>query len=364
MSEIMENNEIETNAAAEDLEKNIEVNDTILTDDQVSHIYNELEKDNISAENLAKAQELTENTEYDNIEEIIQDKVEQELPPENILKEAIKSANPDMPDEDYEQILKLLIEYKKNKNPKYTIYDKLPDSFKKVVDDYKFNINQGRPKNQLIGRELIAKMFFDTIIDDAQFDAIFDEFNRSMDEAYKEFGVEMTNLFDDAYKELFENIENIKAEDPEKGEKLQKVKDAFDDARSLNRLLEWVEPRRRRKLYKEAELRFSQPVSYFNSKVNTTDVKIPDVGKLLGVLKLYVPERSELELKRFIVAICEHGVELNMDDLADLAYVYKLVDNIYKYQFIPPVLEDEETKALFQNVSKVIDKINSLQGGN
>ena len=347
-----------------DLEENIEVKDTILTNDQVSHIYNELEKDNTSAENLNKAQELTENEHYNNIEVINQEQEEQELPPENILKEAIKSANPNMSDEDYEQIFKLLIEYKKNKKYNYTIYDKLPDSFKEVVDNYRSNVNHGRPKNQLIGREVIARMFFDAIIDDAKFDAIFDEFNRSMDEAYQEFGIKMTNLFDDAYKELFDNIEKIKEEDKEKGEKLQKIKDAFDDSRSLNRLLEWVEPKKKRKIYKEAELRFSQPITYFNSKVNTTDVKIPDISKLLDVLKLYVPERSELELKRFIVAICHHGVELNMDDLTDLAYIYKLVDNIYKYQFVPPMLEDEETKTLFQNVSKVIDKINSLQGGN
>jgi len=352
MSNVNEN--VENIVAAEEVNENVP-----LTDEQVSYIYNELDKENTDKEALSQAQEETENTEYEEIESINPAlDSEEELPPEDALKKILKESSPDITDEDAETVIKLLLEYKKNKN--IIIYNRLPDSYKKIIDDIKFNINRGRPKSQLIGKEHVARFYFDNIVSDAQFEAIFDEFNKSMDDAYREFNLEISDAFKDAYNELFSKIEEIGQEDPEKAQKLTELKNAFDDAKSFNRLLGWLEPRRRKRIYKRAELYFNDEVSYFNSKVNTTEIKVPDISKLLNVLNLYDPERPEIEHKRFIVAICQHATELNMDNINDLAYVYKLVDNIYKYTFNPAILEDDETKQLFENVYKVIDKINSL----
>ena len=371
----MDNN-MNINAMEEDNKEEVvvEVNDNVLTEDQIHEVYETLQEktEDNSGNLLAAAEQETENTEYSELEEISPEqmqKIQEELDSMNIQNEVIAGVLGGMglglSKDSVKNAIDVINKYRQNKTIK--IYPLLDSEFQKIIDNDKMQINRRRPKNQPIGREYICKMYFDSIVNDAQFEQIFADFNTEVDAAYANFNTEIASVFNDAYKEAFDSIESLRETDPEKAEKLENIKLAFDDAKTYNRLYDWIDlnnNKQRKKIYKGAEFRYSNEISYFNSKVNDLQVKIPNVEKLYDVIKLYDPSRNKLEIKRFIVALINYIQEIDLEDINNLAYAYKSVDNIYKYYITPAMMQDDEAKELFSNVMKVIDKINSFQGGN
>ena len=59
-------------------------------------------------------------------------------------------------------------------------------------------------------------------------------------------------------------------------------------------------------------------------------------------------------------------MDLDFSILSNIAYVYRLVDRIYKFKFITAGYEDEETTQVFNDISGVIELIQKRkeEGGN
>lgn len=330
-----------------------------LTEEQIKEVYDSLEEVNPDADKLAAASQDTEESNYTEIEELNQETAEKVLP-ENVIKQSILDYDLGITDEDALELTKLIGEYAKDKSAK--MYDRLPPTAKIIVNNIVANINTTQNKNNRISKENATKFFLDNFINDAELASIVDEFNNSMNQAYSEMGSEMTKLFSEAFDEEFSKIEEYEATDPEKAERIKIVKQAFEDAKPpFTKLLEWVERvNLKRFVYKKEELRYNNETAYFNNKVNVTEVKIPDIKELFDVLKLYDPSRSDKEIRRFIIAICGHVYNQDFTDIGNISYIYRLVDTIYKYKFVPTVLEDESAKEIFGAISVIMDKINSL----
>ena len=330
-----------------------------LTEEQIKEVYDSLEEVNPDADKLAAASQDTEESNYTEIEELNQETAEKVLP-ENVIKQSILDYDLGITDEDALELTKLIGEYAKDKSAK--MYDRLPPTAKIIVNNIVANINTTQNKHNRISKENATKFFLDNFINDAELASIVDEFNNSMNQAYSEMGSEMTKLFSEAFDEEFSKIEEYEATDPEKAERIKIVKQAFEDAKPpFTKLLEWVKRVNLKKLvYKKEELRYNNETAYFNNKVNVTEVKIPDIKELFDVIKLYDPSRNDKEIRRFIIAICGHVYNQDFTDIGNISYIYRLVDNIYKYKFVPTVLEDESAKEIFGAISVIMDKINSL----
>ena len=366
----MDNN---MNTKAMEEENVVEVNDNVLTEDQVHEVYQSLQEktEDNSNDLLTAAEQETENSEYTELEDITPEqmqKAQEELDKmtiqEEVLSGVIKGLNLGLSNDSIRNTIDVIVKYRQNKN--INIYPLLDSEFKKIIDIDRMNANKYRPKNQPVGREFICKMYFDSIVNDAQFEQIFNDFNTEVDAAYANFNTEITSVFNDAYKEAFDSIESLRETDPEKAEKLENIKLAFEDAKAYNRLYDWIDlnnNRQRKKIYKGAEFKYNNEISYFNSKVKDLPVKIPNVEKLYDVIKLYDPDKNKLEIKRFIIALINYIEELDLENISNLAYAYKSVDNIYRYYIVPTLMQEDEAKELFSNIMKVIDKINSFQGG-
>ena len=235
----------------------------------------------------------------------------------------------------------------------------------KVNTIYKTNGKSIKGYNSIISREEIAKFIIDSIIDDGEFKAIMKQFDDEMNAYTSETSKEMIDILSNAYDDIFNNIDEIRKEDPEKADRLEKVKAAFEEATNFNKQIQFLtadKPRNVRK-YKR---RVHAITDTFNNLVNVGEIKIPNINELFDIIKLRLPQYNKDQINEFIILLCRSTMDLDFNVLSNIAYVYRLVDRIYKFKFITAGYEDDETTQVFNDISDVIELIQKRkeEGGN
>jgi len=341
------------------------VNSTGLTDEQIKEVYDTLAKENEADNEAMKAAiEETENTEYDSIEEMpeFDQNAADEVIPENVVAEIVKGyGDIGIAEEDIIPFANLILKYKENKEyyTKNRIFDEAPESVKKLARNIAINTSD---KNHKTSANTALKFLMDTMISDAQMEVLFAKTKKDIDNAVSEYNAEVSKAITDAYDELFSNIDQLKEENPEMAEKIIKIKDAMEDANSYQRIIDFI-PQMNRKRFKKACVHFNDTVSRFNKKVNVTEVKIPSLSDLLPVLRKFIPDKPKSELTKFLAAVALYADTLEydlQDNLANVAFMYKFIDKIYKYGYSPAMIEGvDECKTIFNGITEVIDLINT-----
>ena len=335
------------------MENNIQ-NNTI-TDEQATQIFNTLVvEDPISAEKLKEAEEITQSEEYTDIEEISE---EQFIPGmiENTVQETTEDTKEVLEayginEEETAKMIDIIEKYKNHADIDY--YDALPDNFKAIADGFK---NYGDPSGKKIGKNQAAMLLLDELIHDSQFNNAMDNFQKEINGIVYDMNVEYNKLFTDAFNETFAKIDDLKVSDPEQAEKITAVKQAFEDSTKFDRQKEYLNGLSAKRLAKLLK-HYDNEVSFFNKYINVTEVKVPDVGELLPIIKNNLPEYSENDIKLFIIAICKTCYALNFEhNVADMAYIYKLISGIYMYKFTQSISEEEFL--LFGKIAEVIDSL-------
>lgn len=343
-----------------------ELNLNVISEEQVHHVYTGLaEVDKTSTDNLAAAEDETESSNYTSEDNNVID-AEEIIPgvdvvPANIAEtihedeDDIKGVlNPyDLDDESTIQMLKLIDEYKSGQQS--SLYSRLPKKMQEMVNGILLTETQGNvnPKQITPMRNTIAKMLIDDFINDAKISAAVDDFNSEMSSAINEMNTEYDNMLGDAIDNVFNKIEEIRLENPEQAERIESVKDAFDNATTFEKQLNFAKHTAYNKFNKFL-MRFKDDVYYFNKKVNnnTFGVKVTNIEEIIPIIKVALPQYTEEDIKKFVICICR-TIE-NIDELAGIAYEYRMVASIYKYKFVPI---DEKGEVIFENISKVIDAI-------
>ncbi len=289
--------------------------------------------------------------------------------PENVIKQAILDYGLNIPEEEAAEMAKLALEYRSNKDIK--LYAQLPPTCKKIVDNLHMNANStvsGGRKNAKIGKESVSRMLFDSFINDAELENLITEFNNEMNNAYSEMGSEMNKLLSDAYDEVFDRIDEIRENDPEAAERIESVRRAFDRATTFDIQIDYVNRLTSKRMLRKRLIHYSDSINYFNKKVNENPkgIKVHDIGELMDALKIIIPGKSDEDYKYFIIAIINSIIYNNDfeigDSLENIAYVYKLIDNIYKYKVYPTLVSEssDEYVNMYKSIALVMDKINSL----
>lgn len=249
-------------------------------------------------------------------------------------------------------MLKLIDKY--NNKEKYDFYPELPKVFKGIADGMRnLAIKEGAP----ISKNDAAKMVLQEIAHDAEFNNAMDSFQNEINSTVIEMNTGYSKILNEAFEDAFAKIDEYETTDPEQAEKIRAVKKAFDDSMNFDRQLEYINKNSINKLRKFID-RFSSERIYFNKLVNTTDVKVPDIGELLLIIHRELPEYEVDDIKVFLIAIIKTSYSLNVEkNIADMAYIYKLINNIYTYKFITDTTNDETATLLFGNIAKVLDCI-------
>ena len=343
------------------------INANVITDEQAHNIYEGLsEVDKTSTDNLEAAEKQTEssnytcedNNEIESIEEIpgvnvipsnIADSIKED---EEDIKGVLDSYGLD--DESIIQMLALIDEYKAG--DRSSLYSRLPVPMQKMVNGIMLTETGGAVVNakQVIPmKNNIAKMLIEDFINDAKITAAVDDFNNEMSSTIAEMNNEYDTMLGDAVDSVFNRIEEIRVENPEQAERIESIKCAFDRACSFEKQLEFAKRTSANKLNKYLA-RYKDNVYYFNKRVNSNNIgiKINSIEEIEPIIKAALPQYTEEEIKKFIICIC-NTIE-NTDELAGIAYEYRMISSIYKYKFVPI---DEKGEIIFGNISKVIDAI-------
>lgn len=348
--------EIKTNSIAEE---------TKLTENQVHKIYNDLSNlDRNSTEKLAEAAKETDEVNYKENNEI---QTEEDIPGVNAIPASsvevedckhkpkdIKEVLNDygISDEESVVMLKLIEEYKDGNTNR--LYNRLPDTFKNMVNGILYSESKIiSPKNINAMRNSIAKMIIDEFINSAEFTAVVNEYNTEMESVINDMNEEYNNLISGAIDSVFNKIDDIKKENPEQANRIESIKNAFDNAKTFSDQLDFASRISSNKLNKWLN-RYSDSILYFNNRVNKNSfgIKINNIEEIVPIIKAALPQYTEDDVKKFVICIIK--TMKDPEELEGIAYTYRMISNIYKYKF---TAIDKEGEIIFGNISKVIDAI-------
>lgn len=338
---------------------------TKLTEEQVHQVYAELAPaDEESTKALAEASNETNTTEYDGLTEIdnkgitagvwVPEKPEEIKEAKEDYIEAMKEY--DISDEEALALYEVILAYKNGK--KKGIYEALPIKMKILADGIYGNI--GVAINNRVHKDAAAAFLIDSIINDAKFNKIFDDYDREVRAAADSMNTEFEQIMSDALNDSFEKIEQIRVENPAVADKIKAVQDAFKRAEGFDLQLQWLEhvsAKKLNKLYDRSKYGFLS----FNKRVNKTSIKIPDITELPEIIRFVMPEISEEMAGKFTTVLAESLSNLPVDtdeNIANIAYIYKLIDNIYRYKYIS--YTGEAPEAYFNKIKEVISRIEAL----
>lgn len=359
------------------MNKEIKVEDKTMTDEQVKNVYNKLDKAEFNSNNdkLEAAKAETENIKYDSITPMDNNLgVPQDDMSEISQEEAEKIISKvEERDTDYREVLRtygikdekevtefftVLNAYKKNNSSTNGLYKQLPPFIQALCDNM---VGLASGSGLKLSKDNAAKNIVDGIINDAKLNKALDEFNEELNNVTINTSKEYKVLMNEYIESMYKDIDKIEAEDPEKAEILKKIKEAFDNAGKFTKELEYISHTTNKKLEK-ALMRYKNECFYFNRKVNSTDITLPDIDQLYPIIKRALPNYTEKQIKKFIVVICKASATYNFDNIDELAYTYRSIENILSFRAIDVAdFESDFAKEVFGNVSVVINKIIDLE---
>lgn len=368
-------------------EKEIKKEDTVLTDDQVSKVYDTLEvkSENSNKDKLEEAEQETENSNYEEINpmetqgvgtpQINEEALREAGLSDEYIEELKNTPNLDMnieetendyretfkeygiSDEDSIEFLKVIMQYK-NDCKSEGLYNRVPQSVKNLADGL---VVVGKNESVKVSKDNATKVLINSFINDAKFAKSINDFNEEMNNLYIKTSEEYKYLMNEYIEGLYKDIDRIRVEDPNKAETLEKIKKAFEDASKFTKELEYLDHTSAKKLKKAVQNSYDNECFYFNKKVNATDIKLPDIREMYPIIKKALPGFTELQIKEFIVTICKASYNLNVNNIDELAYIYRAIENIFAFRLIDIAdFESDFAKEIFGNVSVVIKKIINL----
>lgn len=356
---------------------------TKLTEDQITKIYDKLEEENKIKEALIKAEKETEESNYTEVSELQGEAIINPICTSDQLKEmgldddtieflkdvkiGDKSLCIDEAEDNYKEVfeeydisdedgIKLLDAINKYKNTEEVDYDTLPQKIKIIVDGLRIT-GEGK-----ISKNAATKVLLDSFINDAKFSKAVDSYNKEMNDLLLETDKVFGQLFKSSIDELYSDdyIDKLKEENPEQADQIQNIKNNFTKSREFKEQLDYLDHVSDKKLNKFLN-RYGSECGYFNTKFNNNKygIRVPKIEELYPIIKRARAGFTESQIKKFIIVIIKSCYKLDQNNINDLSYVYKMISNIYVYQYAT-VFDDDNTKELFENISNVIRKIINL----
>ena len=360
-----------------------------LTEEEISKIYNTLEEENRDKDLLSAAEKETEENIYTELEEMesykelkslldsegidIDDDSDIDLDDINIddeeesidedidgslsvlsrdiIKESLLQSDLNLNDKDADKMIDIILAYRNNKSIK--VYDKLPSRVKMVIDVYWQNDKKKAPK------ESIAKNFLNNIVSNLEMEEMFSALDGDMSKIYNKIDVDLSSVVDETYQEIFDTVDEVREIDPNKAENILKVQQAFEDAKSFNKLKEYLlscKPRDVRKFvnrYSDACFRFNKIVNE-----NVASIKIYPLEEIYEILKRWLRIDKD-QIKEFCVLLAYSVIDLDFNDIGVTSYTYRLVSNIYafKHRNLIELEYNEEYNEYLNSIKNIINDI-------
>lgn len=342
--------------------------DNKITESQAKKIYETLDKKDTNS-NKEKLQEAINETNNSNYTEINEMNTTQNVcgvsgsPAYDIdyskALDIVENSNPfeayGIAEEDIPNLLEIINKHKNTTD--YTgIYNELPESLKTLCDN--MNTESRMILGERISKDNTAKVLIESLMSDLEFEMAMAEYNNGINELMESSNKELQGIINGTFEELFDKIDEVEKEDPDKANLIRSIKKGFEDAETYARLLDLLDNISAKKINKLLN-KYDSECVYFNKKVNTTNVKVPDIRYLYSIIKKALPGFTEMQIKKFIVIICRSAYSLDTNNIAEISYFYRLINNILSFKYTND-MESDFAKKIFGNITVVIQKIINL----
>ena len=312
-----------------------------------------------NVEELNEAKKETETTEYDEIvpmEEV--ESLDDVKESENDYIESLKHYN--LSNKEVMNLLEAIHDFKSDNYDLSKIYDMLPKEFQSMVIGFSTIAASDGSK---MSKKQATKFVMNQVINDAKINSAFNTYEKEMHNTVAQIDGELQALVNGEINKLFDNINKIEVENPEQAERIKTIKKAIDDASTFKVQYDFIDNKTMKKINKDYKLRYRQRCSYYNKKINCTEIKMPDVNELPDIISSYIRgDYSDDIIGKFILLIIESTHRLPLDlstEYYNTVYVYKLLSQIYDYKYMigANVDNQDKTDKLYNNIRKCLDKI-------
>ena len=218
------------------------------------------------------------------------------------------------------------------------LYSKLPKKIQELANGF------AHAGGMRISKDDAAGILLDQFINDAKLNNTLESYTNDMNTTISNMSTEYDDIFTAATEEIFNRIGEFDTTDPEKAEKLREIKKAFEYSRDylllVNSVIEGDLPKKY--IIKKHLNMYISRVYMFNKTMNEKEgVKFPDISEMIQIVHDVAARRDEHfsddVLKIFAVIIIDEIMRLDLDgekNVSNLAYAYKLINNIYTLKFI------------------------------
>lgn len=251
-----------------------------------------------------------------------------------ISDEELKNAlNISVSKEDFIKFKNVFNKYR-NGDTNSSIYNSLPNVFKKYIDDIigDFAIDGEAKADNKSLRSVIAQSLFDQIIQENYQNRIYTDLNTSIDKSFKELSKSITSETNVSVRSKilsFRSLaEKIKDEEPEKSKQLIDFVDAYDEARYYTKFIEAIKTGKLRS--KKIELdKYERTCIRFNSKYASSNKIIDDITPLAFIIDRHTKCGLD-NAKRVVIAYIKYVdyAKLDINKLPDYCFMYYFGKNI------------------------------------
>lgn len=269
---------------------------------------------------------------------------------EGILKEISKDL--EWSQDDIKAILNVTNRRIKKEN--FNVYKALPDSVKKMIDDY-------------ISKELGISVLTANIsqlntVRNSIATSIIDQFQSEiqMNRAKHDFAHELASIYQSGVREISESAIDYmsernqayreaaeKMDDEEKKTRMLAILDRIDQARSLDELKEFAKKCKIKNMDIEKPKRVFKD---FTGKYANSANNIYDIDLCTYILARNLPERTETEITCFFIVFCKYVQNWNIGDPLNHSFIYYVL-------YYCAMLDGDKSDVFKNAVREVIDNI-------
>lgn len=236
------------------------------------------------------------------------------------------------------KLYKAISDYKTDTTKVSGLYSKLPKKIQELADGF------ARAGGVRVSKDNAAGILLDQFINDAKLNNTLESYMNDMNNTISNMSTEYDDIFSAAIEEIFNRIGEFDVTDPEKAEKLREIKKAFEYSKDylllVNSIIDGDLPKKY--IIKKYLNIYISRVYMFNKTMSEKEgVKFPDISEMIQIVHDVVARRGEHfsddVLKIFAVIIIDEIMRLDLDgekNVSNLAYAYKLINNIYTLKFI------------------------------
>ena len=286
------------------------------------------------------------------------------------INEALYTNNANIPEEEIDQLIKLLERYRKKE--KFSYYKELPETIKKIltesmpVEGLEYgNINQVR--------NMMASKFYEYIIDQYEIKKEFTDLEESMRKAQIESEEEMCSIMNDFNKEtrsFFVNkckelaIREREAGNEDKAKQLEEVSYNYTQSYTLEDMYNLYKKGNKLFKIKPIELeKFDKTCRGFNRKYQDSQFIINDVSQILPVLVRHIYGNHECTkndikvVKIFITLFIKYTNNMTSERTQDHVFMYYFIKNILTLDHANISTISDEDKKFYNDL---LDKIKNF----